>query len=133
MKLLFVLLLIVATTDAVAEVYKCREADGKVSYSDQPCSGSRLQFQPGSVSEATGYRPTPTPQGMAQPEPTATPLPEPPPASAQKRVDPDAPMTENCSADNPDRDPEFCRPGNLNNVYGEPDRRPRLRPRPRPH
>ncbi|HSC81686.1 MAG TPA: DUF4124 domain-containing protein [Chitinolyticbacter sp.] len=132
MKLLFALLLTVAMADAAAEVYKCREADGKVSYSDQPCSGSRLHFEPGSVSEAAGYRPPPAPPATAQPESAATP-PESPPASAQKRVDPDAPMTENCSADNPDRDPEFCRPGNLNNVYGEPDRRPRLRPRPRPH
>lgn len=134
MHVLLAFLLVLPTT-AAAEVYKCRGSDGAVVYSDAPCGGTRLEFKPGSVSEVGGLRPTPTPPASMRILPTPTPTPAPAPVIEpdDPKVDPDLPMTENCSVDNPDRDPEFCRPSNLNNVYGDPDRKPRIRPRPRPH
>ncbi|QLI80044.1 hypothetical protein HZU75_00130 [Chitinibacter fontanus] len=57
-------------------------------------------------------------------------MPSPSPTPTKPKVNPDLSATENCSVDNPNRDPEFCRPANLRNVYGLPLRPAAVQPKP---
>ncbi|XZG69518.1 DUF4124 domain-containing protein [Chitinibacteraceae bacterium HSL-7] len=126
-RILAMLCMAALAAPAAAQIYKCRGANGQLTYSDQPCKGGKSEAmkENGSVSTIVvppAPKATPTPVPVVTPTPAKVPTPEP----QVKKVDPDARMVDNCSADNPDRDPEFCRPGNLNNVYGTGGK---LRPR----
>lgn len=66
-------------------VHKCRDADGRISYQDQPCAGESLPaptlapsppWRPPAVETKTTPAPTrPEPAPMAAPAPNPTPLP----------------------------------------------------------
>ncbi|KAF0812157.1 hypothetical protein IGB42_03435 [Andreprevotia sp. IGB-42] len=113
------LLMALPCAQAAAAVYKCKDDAGGISYSEIPCKGEAMPMEGGTMSVLPMPTLTPlTPLAPEQPR-IETPKPTPWPQTPTKRpVDPDAPMVENCSVDNPDYDPEFCTPANLNNVYG---------------
>ena len=55
----FIVLLLFASSTAVADIYKCTDAQGKTRYADKPCSGSAVIITPEkapSVSEDSQQR-----------------------------------------------------------------------------
>ncbi|GGP24103.1 DUF4124 domain-containing protein [Silvimonas iriomotensis] len=101
-----------------ADVYKCQDDQGKITYGQTPCHGQkRLPYEAGSVTtiEAPPRRVTPAPT----PEPAPAPV-SPAAASAQPTPNPQLPAGDNCNMDNPAYDPVFCQPNNLRSVYGNP-------------
>ncbi|GAB7128072.1 hypothetical protein JCM19000A_25790 [Silvimonas sp. JCM 19000] len=106
------------TLAAQAEVYKCRDSEGNISYGETPCKGQqRLPYTAGSVTtiEAPPPRPS-TPVETSTTQATAA-------SDDDRRAprttpNPDLPASVNCNADNPDYDPAFCNVGNLRSLYG---------------
>ncbi|KPC55151.1 DUF4124 domain-containing protein [Amantichitinum ursilacus] len=109
---------LLASASAQAEVFKCRDAEGNVSYGETPCKGQqRLPYTAGSVTtiEAPPRRPSPPVETSAA-EATA-------PSDDDRRAprttpNPNLPAGVNCNVDNPDYDPAFCNAGNLRSLYG---------------
>ncbi|BCL75549.1 hypothetical protein JHS3_12850 [Jeongeupia sp. HS-3] len=128
-------MLFVAAMAQAEEVYKCRDDKGAVMYTQIPCPGGvRLSGDKGTFSVVPAPKLPPLTPKVEPPALPATPAPE--PQARAKRPDPDAPITESCSADNPDYDPYFCSPGNVGG-YGWPyvphPRPPYPRPPKPPH
>ncbi len=103
-----------------ADVYKCQDEQGKVTYGQTPCHAQqkRLPYEAGSVTtiEAPRRVVTPTPA----PVDNAAPTPAPSAAQGQPTPNPQLPAGDNCNMDNPAYDPVFCQPNNLRAVYGNP-------------
>ena len=102
-----------------AEVFKCKDAEGNISYGETPCKGkTRLPYEAGRVTtiEAIPVRDA-VPDNAPDVE---TPSRKPASAAQVKPTpDPDLPAGVNCNLDNPDYDPNFCKPGNLRSLYGK--------------
>lgn len=111
------------------QVYKCQAQNNKTSYQDTPCiTGTQSVIKPAQSVPVQINKPTPTTSSAtSSPFASSPPMVSAIPAATRARANPDLSATENCSVDNPNRDPEFCRPANLRNVYGLP-----IRPAPRP-
>lgn len=63
---------------AASDVYKCRAADGRISYQDQPCATGEEQPLPRLPRDPR----TPTPPATPAPPPTSVDAPAPPPPAA---------------------------------------------------
>lgn len=106
-----------------AQVYKCLDDQGRVSYGEMPCKGQKqLPYAAGSVTTIEGIKPTPTPiPTPAPPEPVAQARQDVPADNLpQPTPDPNLPAGVNCNVDNPGYDSAFCSPRNLRGLYGPP-------------
>ncbi|MBB5193509.1 hypothetical protein HNQ50_004266 [Silvimonas terrae] len=103
-----------------ADVYKCQDEQGKVTYGQTPCHAQqkRLPYEAGTVTTIEVPRRVVTPT----PAPVETPAPATNPAAVQGQPtpNPQLPAGDNCNMDNPAYDPVFCQPNNLRSVYGNP-------------
>ncbi|WP_410498398.1 DUF4124 domain-containing protein [Chitinibacter sp. S2-10] len=135
MKSLVLLLLMCSVNLYAGQVYKCKDKAGKTLYQDTPCTTGTQQILTNLPSNSIkGPAIAPKASASFETAPASPARTDVAISPAPYKVDPNLPATENCSMDNPNRDPEFCRPSNLDNVYGDPnrDRRPNLLPRPQP-
>ncbi len=85
---LAILVLHLSAPLAAAEVHKCRDADGRIAYQDQPCPLESLPLPPIAAPPSIPYLPEPAPDdGVAGDAPAAAsePAPPPPPLPAQYR------------------------------------------------
>ncbi|GGP26633.1 DUF4124 domain-containing protein [Silvimonas amylolytica] len=113
--------LVLGQSVEAADVYKCQDDQGNVTYGQTPCHGQkRLPYEAGSVTtiEAPRRVVTPTPVPEAEPEPMKANSPS--SAQGQPTPNPQLPAGDNCNMDNPAYDPVFCQPNNLRSVYGNP-------------
>ncbi|QLG87873.1 DUF4124 domain-containing protein [Chitinibacter bivalviorum] len=131
MKTLTLSLILFSSCLYAGEVYKCKDQAGKTLYQDTPCQSGKQEVlnnlpknsikgptpNPQLVSPASEIKPTPIVKNVdAAPTPRFS-------------TDPNAPITENCSLDNPNRDPEFCRTSNLPINNTAPNSKLPIRPR----
>jgi hypothetical protein len=137
MRHFFYALCLFCSSNYALGVYKCVDQANKVSYQDTPCTAGSQRILKDLPSNSIKGPPTPQPTATLDPA-SITPTPrEAATPTPIAKVDPYLPLTQNCSVDNPNRDPEFCRRKNLPGLYGyeRPDRpaeRPPIRPRPQP-
>ena len=111
--------LICSSWAAGADVYKCQDDQGKITYSQTPCKGEkRLPYEAGSVTTIETPKRVVTPTPM--PVEASTPASLPAAAQGQPTPNPQLPAGDNCNVDNPAYDPVFCQPNNLRAVYGNP-------------